>query len=106
MPAAPCVACAAACPDATWRENPATGKCYKLMEGYVSHFHCAAICGTEASLACVQDSTDNEFFTTWMLHEGIPGTPRTMFWIANYAYLMVLESSEPSEDVHKASRQD
>ena len=29
-----------------------------------------------------------------------------LFWIANYAYLMVLESSEPSEDVHKASRQD
>ena len=58
----------AGCPDGTWRENSATGKCYKLAPGYVAHGGCDAKCAeeaslasSEASLACIQSELDNEF---------------------------------------------
>ena len=75
------------CPDATWRVNPATAKCYKIAPGYVGQGECADACadaGTSASLACVQSSDDMAFFQAWMNTEGIPGTPRKVFWIGNY----------------------
>ena len=75
----------AACPDPSWtHENTAKNKCYKIAPGYVGHSSCAALCGTEASLACIEDSADDMFVQNWMATEGIPGTPRTNVWIGNY----------------------
>ena len=72
-----------ACPDASWRENPATGKCYKIVPGYVAHGRCASSCGASASLACIQDTADEQYVQDWMTNEGIPGTPRKVVWIGN-----------------------
>ena len=81
----------AGCPDGTWRENSATGKCYKLAPGYVAHGGCDAKCAeeaslasSEASLACIQSELDNEFVFEWLKTDGIPGTPRLALWIGNY----------------------
>ena len=76
--------CDGHCADSTWRENDATGKCYKIVPGYVGHADCAESCGAGASLACIQDANDDEFVYNWMLSEGIPGTPRKILWIGNY----------------------
>ena len=73
-----------ACPDSSWRENTATGKCYKIAPGYVGHGQCTTSCGSGASLACVKDGVDDAFIQDWMRHEGIPGTPRTVVWLGNY----------------------
>ena len=73
-----------ACPDSSWRENQATGKCYKIPRGYVSAGDCTKACGSAASLACIRDDQDNHFVDDWIRTEGIPGTPRTMLWIGNY----------------------
>lgn len=73
-----------ACPDSTWRENSATGKCYKIPRGYVGHWSCPDLCGMEASLACIEDGADNDFISEWLRSDGIPGTPRMTLWIGHY----------------------
>lgn len=74
----------ASCPDSSWRENPATGKCYKVPQGYVGHWSCPDKCGPQASLACLEDNVDNQFIANWLQTDGIPGTPRATLWIGNY----------------------
>ena len=76
-----------ACPDSSWRENSATGKCYKIVPGYVGHLECATSCGaaaSAASLACVKDEQDDKYIQDWLRYEGIPGTPRKIAWVGNY----------------------
>ena len=72
-----------ACPDASWRKNPATGKCYKIPKGYIGQGDCSSNCAGGA-LACLADQADNKFIFDWMMSEGIPGTPRKTLWIGSY----------------------
>ena len=73
-----------ACPDSTWRENPSTGKCYKIPRGYVGQWSCPEKCGAGASMACPEDERDNEFIATWLRTEGISGTTRMTLWLGKY----------------------
>ena len=71
----------AGCPRG-WTENPATSKCYRLAT-WASGFHwqCAALCGKDASLACITSAADNAWLASWVNQSK---TYRNGVWIGHY----------------------